>query len=310
MAATPIQSRPVVAAAPNSDTMSRVRRVVSGSDGNVGALSRDQLMTDVKWGVAISAPMEGVFNAGAYRKGEINASKYTATIIANSLGFGAWTVGGALAAAALAPLGLPAFGVAVLGFAAGMIANDLWDRTFGQAIIKVLSDRIPNKVVKPFADFFTKFVAAPLTDWVWNPIKNLVMHHKIAAGVVVGGAMLLPPLRPLAKGLAREAGVWIGGSAIALGAQFALINRILPAADKGKAASTKADGGDAEALKILEDAYTTAVTKFKEKGATDEQADAAAQKWLIQTLQDNGAKLPDAQALVKAAADDLKSKKK
>jgi hypothetical protein len=136
------------------------------------------------------------------------------------------------------------------------------------------------------------------------------MHHKIAAGVVVGGAMLLPPLRPLAKGLAREAGVWIGGSAIALGAQFALINRILPAADKGKAASTKADGGDAEALKILEDAYTTAVTKFKEKGATDEQADAAAQKWLIQTLQDNGAKLPDAQALVKAAADDLKSKKK
>jgi hypothetical protein len=307
MSASPIQSRPIVAAAPNGETMSRVRRVVSGSDGGHGVLSRDQLMTDVKWGVAISAPMEGVFNAGAYRRGEINASKYTATILANSLGFGAWTVGGALAAAALAPVGLPAFAVAVAGFAAGMIANDLWDRTFGQAMIKVLSDRIPNKVVKPFADFFTKFVAAPLTDWVWNPIKNVVMKHKIAAGVVVGGAMLLPPLRPLAKGLAREAGVWIGGSAIALGAQFALINRILPAAEHGE---TKApEGGDAEALKILEDAYTTAVTKFKEKGATAEQADAAAQKWLIQTLQDNGAKLPDAQALVKAAADDLKAKK-
>lgn len=310
MAASPIQSRPVVAAAPNSDAMNRVRRVVSGSDGGHGVLSRDQLMTDVKWGVAISAPMEGVFNAGAYRRGEINASKYTATILANSLGFGAWTVGGALAAAALAPVGLPAFAVAVAGFAAGMIANDLWDRTFGQAMIKILSDRIPNKVVKPFADFFTKFVAAPLTDWVWNPIKNVVMKHKIAAGVVVGGAMLLPPLRPLAKGLAREAGVWIGGSAIALGAQFAVINRILPAADKDKpAADTKGDAQDAEALKILEDAYTTAVSKFKEKGATDAQADAAAQKWLIQTLQDNGAKLPDAQALVKAAAEDLKAKK-
>ncbi|MDB5098384.1 MAG: hypothetical protein JWM80_2805 [Cyanobacteria bacterium RYN_339] len=308
MAATPIQSRTIVATAPNADTMSRVRRIASGSDGHAGVLTRDQLLTDVKWGVAISAPMEGVFNAGAYRKGEINASKYTATIIANSLGFGAWTVGGALAAAALAPVGLPAFAVAVAGFAAGMIANDLWDRTFGQAMIKVLSERIPNKIVKPFADFFTKFVAAPLTDWVWNPLKNLVMGHKIAAGVLVGGAMLLPPLRPLAKGLAREAGVWIGGSAIALGAQFALINRILPASDKGK--TTEAAGGDAEALKILEDAYTTAVTKFKEKGATAEQADAAAQKWLIQTLQDNGAKLPDAQALVKAAADDLKAKKK
>lgn len=289
---------------------SRARRVITGTDGGAaGALSAEQLMTDVKVGVAISAPMEVVFNSQAYRKGQINSSQYTARIIANSLGFGTWTIGGAVAAALLAPLGLPAFGVAVAGFAAGMIANDLWDRTFGAAIIKVLGDRLPQKITKPFANVVTKYFANPLYDHVWSPIKHLVWGHKVLSGVLLGAAALRFPMA--AKAIGREAGVWIGGTVAALGVQWGITNRILPQAPQipsAPAGSQDASAADAETLKTLQDAYTTALGKFKAAGATPDQADAAAQKWMVDTLCQNGATKQDALAVVKVAVDDLKAK--
>jgi hypothetical protein len=312
MSISPTQAAQIPPTANAGGLGAQLRRASSGVDhGAPVKLTRDQLMMDAKMGIYISAPMEAVFNSQAYRRGEINASKYTATILANSLGFGAWTIGGALAVAALTPF-VPAFLLPVAGFAAGMIANDIWDRTFGAAIVKYVGDALPEKLTKPFADVFTKFVANPIVDWVWNPIKNAVMGHKVLAATLVGGLMLLPPMRPFAKGLLKEAGVWVGGGAIAMAAQFGIINRFLPAAahrEHGakaeKPETTAAGSEEAEALKYLQEAYTTAFGKFKERGADAAAASQAAQRWLVETLCENGAKRPEAEELVKLAVASL-----
>lgn len=280
----------------------RARRIVSGSDGAAATLTAKQVMTDAKVGVIVSAPMEVVFNSQAYRKGELTGAKYVATIVANSLGFATWTIGGALAVSALAGFALPAWGVAVAGFAAGMIANDIWDRTFGKAITKILGDRLPEGPCKKFADVATKYFANPLYDHVWTPVKNAVMGHKVLSGVLLGGLALKFPMA--AKAIGREASVWVAGTAAALGVQMGITNRILPSKEEAKpATAAAANDDDAKTLEVLQTAYKTAIDKFKSAGATAEQADASARKWMVQTLCDNGATLEDAQKIVKVAAD-------
>jgi hypothetical protein len=213
------------AASPAATTADRARRIV-GTAGST--LSRDELVREVKAGVLVSAPIEGIFESQGYRKGEIKANEYVGRVVANSLGFGMWTVGGALAAAALAPLGLPAFLVGAAGFAAGMVANDLWDRTFGAAIVNVTKEMLPESAAKPLADGFTKFVANPLHDWVWKPVSGFVKDHKVISGVLLAGAALRFPTA--AKAVFREVGTMAVGTAAALGIQLGLTDRVLPAA--------------------------------------------------------------------------------
>jgi hypothetical protein len=345
------------AAVPAANNMAMVRRIATGTDGGSGAvLSGHQLMTDVKVGVAVSVPMQVVMDSQAYRKHETTASQYTASVISQSLGFGTWTLGGAAAAALLAPLGLGAWPLAVAGFAAGMIANTLWDRTFGKAMMKVISERLPESAAKHFADPATKYFANPIYDHIWLPIKHTVLKHKVLGGVLLAGLALRFPMA--AKGVAREATVWIAGTLGAMGVTMGLINHVLPdtktaptgkaaaganaldleavyrqaleaetkkgksAADAETAATEKlssklvaagatADAAksaieDAKAMIILEDAYSTAIKKFTDAGANPAQADAGAQKWLVDSLCKNGAKLSDAQTMVKAAAESIK----
>ncbi len=226
MAITPTTTvRTAPAAAPVASVGDRARRMV----GTHGAkISRDELVREVKAGVLVSAPIEGIFESQKYRKGEIKANEYVGRVVANSLGFGMWTVGGALAAAALAPVGLPAFLVGAAGFAAGMVANDIWDRTFGSAIVEVTKEMLPEAAAKPIADGFTKFVANPLHDWVWKPVSGFVMKHKVLTGVMVGLAACRFPFA--AKAVGREVGTMAIGTAGALGIQLGLLDRVLPAA--------------------------------------------------------------------------------
>ena len=198
-------------------------RVVMGTHG--AKLSRDELIREVKAGVLVSAPIEGIFESQKYRRGEIKANEYVGRVVANSLGFGTWTVGGALAAAALAPIGLPAFFAGAAGFAAGMIANDLWDRTFGQAIVQVTSEMLPEAAAKPIADGFTKFVANPLHDWVWKPVSGFVKDHKVLSGIMLTLAALKFPFA--AKAVGKEVATMAVGTAGALGVQMGVIDRFM-----------------------------------------------------------------------------------
>ena len=228
MAIDPIQPiRTVPAAQPHVGE--RARRI-AGLSGSV--LSRDELVREAKAGVIVSAPIEGIFESQKYRRKEITAREYTGRVIANSLGFGMWTVGGALAAAALAPVGLPAFLVGAAGFAAGMVANDLWDRTFGAAIVKVTQEMLPEEAARPFADGFTKWVANPLHDWLWKPVSGFVMEHKVLSGVLL--TLAACKFRGAAKVVGREAATMAVGTAGALAVQLGVVDRFVPQAEHRK----------------------------------------------------------------------------
>lgn len=220
-ATTTVRTTPAHAA----DLGDRARKIV-GTHG--ATMSRDELVREVKAGVLVSAPIEGIFESQAYRRGEIKANEYVGRVVANSLGFGTWTVAAAGAAAALAPLGAPAFLIGAAGFAAGMIANDLWDRTFGTAIVDVTKEMLPESAAKPFADGFTKWVANPLHDWVWKPVSGFVKDHKVLSGVLLFLAACRFP--GAAKAVGREVGTMAIGTAGALGVQLGVVDRFLPAA--------------------------------------------------------------------------------
>lgn len=219
-----------VTTAPAARTVGDRARSVVGLASH--KLTRDELVRDMKIGVAFQAPFEGVIEGQAYRKGEIKANEYVARVIANSLGFATWTLGGATAAALLAPIGAPAFLLAAAGFAGGMIANDLFDRTFGAAMVKVLKDTLPEAACKPFADKFVKYVSNPLTDYVWKPVSGFVMKHKIISGVALGVLALRFP--SAGKAVGREVGAMAIGTAAALGLQFGVLDRFMPAAEHRK----------------------------------------------------------------------------
>lgn len=197
----------------------------------VSKLSADRLVRDGALGAVSSVPFEALFEAGAYRRGEVDARTYVAKVLSNSIGFASWTAGGALAAAAIAPLGLPGIAAGAIGFAAGMIANDLFDRLCGPTLKAELAARLPEKACKAFAEPFTRYVAAPLTDYIWKPVSGFVMQHKVLTGAALFVAACRFPLA--AKALGREAATWVGGGALAMGVSIGLLDRVLPAADHG-----------------------------------------------------------------------------
>lgn len=202
-----------------------------------GKLSADRLIRDGAIGAASSVPFEALFEAGSYRRGEVNARQYVAKVVSNSVGFAAWTAGGALAAAAIAPLGLPGIAAGAIGFAAGMVANDLFDRLCAPTLKQELAARMSEDTCKAIAEPFTRCVAGPLTDYLWTPVSGFVKEHKLLSGAALFVAACRFPAA--AKALGREAVTWVGGGALAIGVQIGLLDRVLPAQEEAAAPQPK-----------------------------------------------------------------------
>jgi hypothetical protein len=220
-------SRPIAATAP-SVVADRAKRLAGLSGVR---MTRDQFVGEVKAGVAFSLPLEGMFESQKFRRGEIEANEYVGRVTANTLSNIAWVAGGAVSAAALAPFGLPLFVTGAAGFAAGMIANDLWDRTFGTSIVKVFSEKVSDAQARPAAEAFVKYVANPVNDYFWKPVTGFVGQHKVLSGVMLGLAALRFP--GAAKAVGKEVGKMAAGTAAGLGVQLAVTNKVLaPAAHR------------------------------------------------------------------------------
>jgi hypothetical protein len=221
-------SRPIAAATAPAGVAERAKRL-AGLSGT--RMTRDQWVGEVKAGVAFSVPLEGLFESQKFRRGEIQANEYMGRVVANTLSNIAWTTGGAVAAAALAPFGAPLFVAGAAGFAAGMVANDLWDRTFGTAIVDVFKEKVTDAQARPAAEAFVKYVANPVNDYFWKPVTGFVGNNKVLGGAMLALAAVRFP--GAAKAVGKEVGKMAVGTAAGLGVQLAVTDRVLaPAAHR------------------------------------------------------------------------------
>lgn len=182
--------------------------------------------TDIRTGVVGSIPGDALFASQRYRRGELEANEYVADVLNTSLGFGAWTLGAAAVGALLAPVGLPVFLTGVAGFAAGMVSNEIWNRTIGPSATAGIAAGLPAAQAEPVADAFCKLVANPLHDWLWKPVSGFVKKHKVLSGVAAGALALRFPVA--AKAIGKEMGTMAGGVGLAMGANSLLLDRWLP----------------------------------------------------------------------------------
>lgn len=286
----PAQPRQV--ASEVGSTVGRVLGTQARETLNASVLAKDALMGGVS-----NIPFDGLFNSQAYRRGDLKANQYVARILGNSIGFGAWTLGGALAGLALAPLGLPALAVGILGFAAGMTSQELFDRLFGHKITEKLAEAIPEKDVKGLADAFTKYVANPLNDYVWRPVIDGVKGHKVLAAGVAGVLALKFP--GAAKVIGKEALTMGGGMAAGMGISMGVLN---PLMGPSKTPFEKEEAPTESLDPKWVDAFKTVVAKLEAKGATPAQAQGLAQQHFVRTMVENGAPEADARELVAAIA--------
>ncbi|GEM_PF-2680097 len=197
------------------------------------SLSPALLVQDAKIGVVSSIPFEALFASQQYRRGELSASQYVAKTLSNSVSAASWTLGGTLMGALLAPVGLPAIAVGIVGFATGMVANEIWIRTAGKHVTSALENALPEALAEPFAEVFTKAIANPLYDAVWKPLTNMLkpvlgwaLRNKIAAGAAVGAlAMVFPGA---ARAIAPEVVTMVAGTAAGIAFTGKVLDPILP----------------------------------------------------------------------------------
>lgn len=184
------------------------------------------LAKEIKFGVVSGVPVEALMISQAYRRGDITAKTYAAQTISNSISFGAWTVGGALVGA-MVPGGSLIGGA--LGFAGGMLSHSAWNRTVGKHVTSFFEKVIPEGVAKAFGDNFNRFVANPLTDYVWKPVTGAIKKHKVLAGILGAGALMMLP-GPLRVGLLKAGVTMAGGTALGLAGDAFVLDKFLPAA--------------------------------------------------------------------------------
>lgn len=255
-----------------------------------GLLVKDAALS----GVA-NVPFDGLFSSQAYRRGELKANEYLAKVAANSVGMAVWTGGAALAAALLAPVGLPALAVGIAGFALGMTSQGLFDRLAGQKLATALADALPEQKVKPVADAFTKFIANPLNDYVWRPLVDTAKQHKLLATGVAGALALKFP--GAAKALGREALTMGGGLAAGVALDVGVLTPLL-GASKEPFEAKSAEG--AEATPIAPqwvEFYRTVLAKAEAQGATPLEAPDVARAYMVRTLETNGVATQEAEAM-------------
>lgn len=197
------------------------------------SLSPKLLAKDVKTDVVASIPFDALFGSQEYRRGEITAKEYVAKTLSTSVSSIAWTVGGAMMGALLAPVGLPAVAVGIAGFATGLVATEVWNRTVGDDITKSLESVIPEAVAEPVAEVFTKAIANPLYDAVWKPLTETLkpafrwaMQNKVTAGAALGGLALLFP--KAAKAIGPEVLTMAGGTVAGIAFTGKVLDPILP----------------------------------------------------------------------------------
>lgn len=288
----------------------RVATEVTSTMGRVlGTHARDSLKAsalakDIAIGGLSNIPFDGLFSSQAYRRGDLKANEYVARVVTSSIGGGIWTLGGALAGVALAPLGLPALAVGILGFAAGMTGQELFDRLLGNKLAVKLAEAIPAKDVKGLADGFTKYVANPLNDYLWRPVVDTIKGNKVLAAGVAGALALKFP--GAAKAIGREALTMGGGLAAGMGISMGVLTPLMGANHLPfeKEAPAETEGLDPKWV----EAFQTVVAKLESKGATRQQAIEVAKQHFQKTMVENGAPLADAQELVTAIAEAATSK--
>jgi hypothetical protein len=203
------------------------------------------LAKEIKFGVLSSIPLEALMLGEGYRRGDVDAKTYLASTLSNAVASGAWTIGGALVGS-LVPGGSLIGGA--LGFAGGMLTHSVWNRLLGKHLIAGFKSAIPERVAKPLADGFSRFVAAPLTDYVWKPITGVIKKHKVLAGAIAAGALLLLPA-PLRMGLLKTGAMMAGGTALGMAGDAFVLDKFLPKAPEqaGQGAANK-PGDSASAL--------------------------------------------------------------
>ena len=145
MSALPVSNRPLTAA-PQSTLMQSVgqsvQRAATGTDGVIRSeLSGDMLMMDMRSGIIMGLPQQILADNTDYRSGKLGASKFMADVITQSLGFGIWTIASAACAVALGSMGVTSvFLSGAVGMAGGLIGMEIFNRTFGVALGKVLPE--------------------------------------------------------------------------------------------------------------------------------------------------------------------------
>lgn len=279
-----------------SNVASTVGRVL-GTHGR-DTLKPSLLAKDIAIGGLGDIPFEGLFASQAYRRGELKANEFVARVVSGSIGGGIWTLGGALAGIALAPLGLPAVAVGILGFAAGMTGQELFDRLLGNKLAEKLAASLPEKSVKGLADGFTKYIANPLNDYVWRPVVDTVKGHKLLAAGVAGALALKFP--GAAKAIGREALTMGGGMAAGLGISMGVLTPLMGEhrLPFEKEAAAESEGLDPKWVA----AFQTTLGKVEAKGATRAQALQFTSQHFLKTMVENGAPEAEAKELVAAIA--------
>lgn len=229
-------------------------------------------------GAAGDVPFEGLMASQAYRRGEITPSRYAAKVATGALGFGVWTGVAGLVGMALAPVGMGAFGTALLGMGAGMIGQNVFDRVIGHDLTERLSKSLDDKKIKPMADAFTKYVANPLNDYFWSPVTKFLGHHKVLA--IGAGALAALKFPGAAKFLAREGAVLAGGTAIGLAADKVVLDPLLGKKASEAEHAAAPDAADAQMAGFV-DGYRSELDQLRQQGLSE--ADARVQ--LHQALQ-------------------------
>jgi len=209
------------------------------------SVSPKMLMKDVKTDVVASIPFDALFMSQEYRRGEVTAKEYVANTLSTSVSSVAWTVGGAAMGALLAPVGVPALLVGIAGFASGLVATEIWNRTVGGDITKAIESVIPEALAEPVAQVFTKAIANPLYDAVWKPLTEALtpafrwaMKNKVTAGAALGGLALVFPKAAAAIG--PTALTMAGGTVAGIAFTGKVLDPILPPVEEKKAAPAKA----------------------------------------------------------------------
>lgn len=210
-------------------------------------LSPAVLAKDVKTGVVSSIPFDALFSSQEYRRGELSAKQYVAKTLSTSISAAAWTVGGALMGAVLAPVGLPAIAVGIAGFATGLVANEVWNRTAGKHVTEALESVVPEALAEPVAEVFTKAIANPLYDAVWKPLTEAVspvfrwaMQNKLTAGAALGGLALVFP--NAARAIGPEILTMTAGTAAGLAFTGKVLDPMLPPVEEPVRTPAKASG--------------------------------------------------------------------
>ena len=294
-------TRPGVAPRPTA-----IKQTVQDTAGRIlGTAARDSLQikalaSDLAIGGVSNIPFEGLFASQQYRTGKLKANEYIAQILANSATFGAWTAGGAVATAALAPLGLPALAVGVVGFAVGMSAQGLVERLFGNKLRKSLAAAIPESSVKGLVDGFTRIVANPLHDFVWKPVSGTVMDNKLVAAGVAGALALRFP--GAAGSIGKEALTMAGGLGLGMGIEAKVLDPLVgPAPDPFGLNQEPAEASPL-ASESVEPGWVVAFQRVEKamlgRGFSPDQARVQAQEAFVKAMVEDGAVRSEAEALV------------